>query len=1584
MKKIKNNLVFILSISLSILYNMQLIKAQSPTNVNNTTYTSGMHIFTDPNTIVSPSDNSTVNFSGTAQVEYQPGALVHLQPGFSVTGLSGNGYFHGVPTPVMNGKTCDSAKNFTKRSDGIIPLEKQLIINQWYKFNPTDTVSKITIINFLNGSGDKLNKVKIYEGKCDSLTLVAVDSSISAIDSIFTFNNINLISGKLYYLEFSKSLSTDTTLYVINFTYKIPLTTPCPVADAGCLVWNGDFENYSTAPNDQNQIGLACGWNNATAATPDYYNLNVSAGPNNAYCKVPLNRMGNQNSYLSGNGYAGFYGWGGAANGGGTQNWHEYICQLLKHPLIPGVVYTGSMYVSLAEESTDATNHIGMYFSTNPTCNTCYSLLPGNPTPQVISTGYVGVSPLFAGHSDATTWFQIANNFSVTSVSQWLTIGDFANSTQSALPASGSNGPVEAYYYVDHVTVVPASFTISASTVPICGNSVTITNPPTTYLTWYSSVSGTTFSSSASGSTTATVPLGTLGTVTFYAVLTQYPSCQLTSNTISVNFSPIPTLTVNSPTICAGQTATITATGSPLNGTYSWSTGSSGAIITDNPTTTTTYTCSYALNGCSATATSTVTANPLPPVPAITGDQSACTAIAAIPYTITNVQSPISGYNISVTNGAVTTPLTTNGNFAVTWNSTAVSSGGSFIVSYTNSYGCVSTVTIPVSPCCINGGNTIVIDNGSASTLTTLYGNFATSSGGIVTVSNKNFSINGIFTVDQDLSIIDCNIVLGTNAKINVNPGETLTIGESHLRACNMMWAGIYEYNSLSKVSVNGSVIEDAKIAVYANAGGQYHLFNSVFNKNYEGLVVNSNVSNLAANTVNGCVFTCRNLTFSGNSTGGILPGYNCNLYSPAIMNNASPAYPTNAKSFLGIDALNSSTLTFGDGTASGDISTTYNAIPINVSNVFDYLDNGINANNSNVNIYNNLFENILQNPPPTTYCLYCPQPPPSGNGILTSQNPSPYFKSITVGGNSAYQPNVFYNNTIGINSSSFNNTILYNKFNGIYSYGISISNGATLTNDIENNNMIHINGGIYCFNIGNTVSTTIINNNFNIGSPPNRSFITNFGIYIGNASLTNTNLSITNNTIDYPSFGIYLSMVQGGTGLAREVENNTINFYSVSSNPEAGIKAVNCSSLDISDNTIAYAWAAPAITALRGIYLQATPNSTVFRDTLNNMGTGIYAFSDCHVSKLECNTFNSCSNGFVFNGATIGNQLPLITTRSTGNKWNGMTNTTYITGAITPNAGPTPPNWYWDNSLGAVTTPIFSLMPTLSYVQTSANNCSQRMFLAKTNERELNVGNIVRGQNKYDTLSTQYLQNDSTFAFHYLKSNNSLLQLPTEDSSVYNSFINAVAPMNLGKFEMVNKFLSDSLMANTLEAAKVNQSIKVQSAIQDNKKTVNNLLLNKVNYEQDTANIYGLKYQFSTEDTATLMNIALQNPFFAGDAVYTARVLLFMDVDDDMGNSDRRRLYINPPKDEQVQPDFKIYPNPNSGTMQLSYTLNANENGFVTITNLLGENIAMYKLVSGATLLNINESELESGIYFYQVYKNNQKVYSDKIIISK
>ena len=67
---------------------------------------------------------------------------------------------------------------------------------------------------------------------------------------------------------------------------------------------------------------------------------------------------------------------------------------------------------------------------------------------------------------------------------------------------------------------------------------------------------------------------------------------------------------MNSETICAGQSATLTATPSSPGGTYSWSPGGATTQnITVNPTSTTTYTVSYTLPGCptSGTATGTVT-----------------------------------------------------------------------------------------------------------------------------------------------------------------------------------------------------------------------------------------------------------------------------------------------------------------------------------------------------------------------------------------------------------------------------------------------------------------------------------------------------------------------------------------------------------------------------------------------------------------------------------------------------------------------------------------------------------------------------------------------------------------------------------------------------------------------------------------------------------------------------------------------------------------------------------------------------------------------------------------------------------------
>ncbi|MEN9303994.1 MAG: hypothetical protein RL264_2423 [Bacteroidota bacterium] len=138
--------------------------------------------------------------------------------------------------------------------------------------------------------------------------------------------------------------------------------------------------------------------------------------------------------------------------------------------------------------------------------------------------------------------------------------------------------------------------------------------------------------------------------------------------------------------ICAGQTATLTATPTQTGGTYAWSPGGmTTQTITVNPSVTTTYTCSYTLggSGCSAaTATATVTVNP----------------------TQTPTFTQLGPYCENATPGAL--PTTSTNNVVGTWSPTAVSTTivGQTTYTFTPNAGqCGTTTTMNVT---INPGIT--------------------------------------------------------------------------------------------------------------------------------------------------------------------------------------------------------------------------------------------------------------------------------------------------------------------------------------------------------------------------------------------------------------------------------------------------------------------------------------------------------------------------------------------------------------------------------------------------------------------------------------------------------------------------------------------------------------------------------------------------------------------------------------------------------------------------------------------------------------------------------------------------------------
>lgn len=137
--------------------------------------------------------------------------------------------------------------------------------------------------------------------------------------------------------------------------------------------------------------------------------------------------------------------------------------------------------------------------------------------------------------------------------------------------------------------------TVTNNPSAICaGGSSTLTVSGATTYTWSNSVNGSSQTVSPSVSTTYSVS-GTSSS-----------GCTGTAS-VSVTVVPNPTITVNNPTICSGQSATLTASGAA---SYTWSTGQTSSTISVSPGSTTSYTVAGLLGSCSSTQTAIVTTSP--------------------------------------------------------------------------------------------------------------------------------------------------------------------------------------------------------------------------------------------------------------------------------------------------------------------------------------------------------------------------------------------------------------------------------------------------------------------------------------------------------------------------------------------------------------------------------------------------------------------------------------------------------------------------------------------------------------------------------------------------------------------------------------------------------------------------------------------------------------------------------------------------------------------------------------------------------------------------------------------------------------
>ncbi|NTS43759.1 hypothetical protein HRG84_22955 [Flavisolibacter sp. BT320] len=300
----------------------------------------------------------------------------------------------------------------------------------------------------------------------------------------------------------------------------------------------------------------------------------------------------------------------------------------------------------------------------------------------------------------------------------------------------------------------------------ICtGSSVTLTGNGSGTLAPYSYswVTGATTIAS-----TQSVPVSPTSNTDYLVTVTDGNGCTNTETfTVEVNSLPTPGIAVaetsgttnNDGTICTSDAATLTASGGT---SYAWNTGATGAVLSNlTPGATTSYTVTVTnVNGCSATASKTITVNPLPIVTFIVAPGTSTCIGTSVTYTTQAGQSnynwilptPASAYTI--TGGGLNTNSIT-----VQWNTV---NNKMVIVGYKNSDGCTATssgATVLVNPlptistsgamtplCESTAGQTTTLSYTATSNSPTSYSidwNAAANSAGLTDQGSTNFSFAG-------------------------------------------------------------------------------------------------------------------------------------------------------------------------------------------------------------------------------------------------------------------------------------------------------------------------------------------------------------------------------------------------------------------------------------------------------------------------------------------------------------------------------------------------------------------------------------------------------------------------------------------------------------------------------------------------------------------------------------------------------------------------------------------------------------------------------------------------------------------------
>ena len=320
----------------------------------------------------------------------------------------------------------------------------------------------------------------------------------------------------------------------------------------------------------------------------------------------------------------------------------------------------------------------------------------------------------------------------------------------------------------------------------------------------------------SNGSATNSINVAESGVYTVTATNTE--GCSNTAD-IMVTVNPLPNVSIfGNSSFCQGDNVTLTVTGAS---TYVWSNSSTVDAITVNTAGTYTVTGTDA-NGCTNTATKTVSVNPTYNIPlthSICEGESynfygqnittagtythtlqtvnGCDSVLTLVVTLEALPTISISGNTTLCEGESTT-LTANGGISYNWsnssatNSINVAESGVYTVTATNVEGCSATATATVTvnplPIVVIGGNTSICEGGSTTLIASGADTYSWSTGD--NTASATISAFGIYNVIGTSAAGCCSVasvtVLVSQLPVITITGETdICTGESTTLTAN-------------------------------------------------------------------------------------------------------------------------------------------------------------------------------------------------------------------------------------------------------------------------------------------------------------------------------------------------------------------------------------------------------------------------------------------------------------------------------------------------------------------------------------------------------------------------------------------------------------------------------------------------------------------------------------------------------------------------------------------------------------------------------------------------------------------------------